>query len=376
MDVRTLILATTFSLLVTSAAVILGWLANRRVYGVDRWSLGFLLMAFGVFLHSFQGALPPLFSIASANTLLCAGFFITWSGARAFQRRSPTHAWQLGLVLALVIGAHALFGLGPEGFVERAVTVSCLIGLLGLLVAREMLISPTGIRPFTDTLSGLLYLALGVSFLLRGLYAPFIEAVRLIVDENPYNFTTFLMALVFNVVIAFANLVLLTERHNARQPRLVDTDPATGLYNASGLAQAGQRLFLRRTPALARTFLLIELPWLATLRRERGAAVEEEVLERWVALVNRTFREQDLVGQLRPGRFAACMSLREARDAERIRARLAEAVAVIARDAGVADGQPPLFSVLLPVEGPGDYAALLREARARLRQQMTQAALV
>lgn len=76
------------------------WGRDREQTALASWGIGRLLGALALPMLAARGFIPEWVSIILANTFVCAGYGLTWAGARQFEGR---RAWPAGVALGAVV---------------------------------------------------------------------------------------------------------------------------------------------------------------------------------------------------------------------------------------------------------------------------------
>ena len=304
-DTRLLIHVTALTLLVTACAIALSWFVNRRMRGASYWSMGYFFLAGGVLLQTTQAWLSPYLSILTANLLLAGGLYYTYVGVSLFLGRTTTHRHGLWWLLASVVAIHLGVGLGREGFVARSFLVSTLFCSLALLIAQAFYRSESTGRGIAVRANAVVYLLLALAFALRALGSLFITQQETVVDNTLFSQVTYLLATLFNILIAFSYLLTLYGSHDLTVQRVADTDLLTGLLNRQGVCKHADLLIKRRQArggGVGAVFFRIA----TDLQAKSG---QDRVLVSFAEKLWRSFQPQDVIGRLGERLFVAVVAL-------------------------------------------------------------------
>ena len=367
LDARTLIIVTSVTLSVTTIAIIGSWYINRRMSCAKYWAISHLLLSLGTVLQSTQGQVLPYFSIALANVLIASGFYWAWMGVRLFQRRDRfVFLTYLLFVMVLVI-AHAVLGLDREGLIARTILMSSIIAVLSLLVAMELLKDKKSLS-FSTRFAASVFGIMGIMFALRLLGAGFLPEVGDLMAGGAHTSFTYLMAIVFNILIAFSYVLMLSERLNTQLQNMADTDVLTGLLSRRAFIDRMKRILSRaQHNNTALSFLVLDIDNFKNINDTYGHFTGDELLKKYADVMKGCFRTEDIIGRLGGEEFAIAISNIDnavaVKVAERLRSEI-ESVTILCNDKPVSTTISIGISDLH--QDVNGYETLFREADAAL----------
>ena len=308
LDARTLIIVTAVTLSVTTIAIIGSWYINRRMYCAKYWAISHLLLSLGTVLQSTQGLVSPYFSIALANVLIASGFYWAWMGVRIFQHRDRfVFLSYLLLVTGLVI-AHVVLGLEREGLIARTILMSSIVAVLSLLVAMELLKDKKNLS-FSGRFAATVFGMMGVMFALRLFGAGFLPEVGNLISGGEHTAFTYLVAIVFNILIAFSYVLMLSERLNTQLQNMADTDVLTGLLSRRAFIDRMKRILSRaQQNNTALSFLVLDIDNFKNINDTYGHFTGDELLKKYADVMKGCFRSEDIIGRLGGEEFAIAIS--------------------------------------------------------------------
>lgn len=323
LDPRTLIVITAIVLSITSIALILAWYINRRMDGTGKWTLGYLLIAFGSFMHSMQGELNPVASVALANHAILAGFYICWLGVRRLQGSDniPLIYFLLSQILLLLLLAYV--GLDESGLAARTVIISTLLATTSLLIAGDLL-SEKGRKYSADKFTGILFTLLGITFFLRAVSLDLLPVSGNMLTAGIHTSITYLLAPVFAILVAFGYILMQSERLQSNLRRQADTDYLTGLYSRRCVIKLSDAIFKRaqfdNTPI---SVIVMDLDKFKSINDTYGHQVGDSCLKGFAESLRVCLRPGEIIGRMGGEEFVAVLqgaTLNEAMSAaERIR---------------------------------------------------------
>ena len=367
LDAQTLIIVTSITLSVTTIAIIGSWYINRRMPSAKNWAISHLLLSLGTVLQSTQGQVPAYFSIALANVLIASGFYWAWMGMRIFQyRRRFVFSTYLLLLTALVV-AHLVLGLEPEGLVARTILMSFIVSVLSLLVSMELLKDKKSLS-FSSRFAASVFGILGVMFALRSLSAGLLPEQGDLMSGGTHTAFTYLMAIVFNILIAFSYVLMLSERLNTQLQNMADTDVLTGLLSRRAFIGKMERIISRaQHNNTALSFLVMDIDNFKNINDTYGHFIGDELLKAFAAVMKDCFRTEDIIGRLGGEEFAVAISnidnASALKVAERLRREI-EMVSILSNDTSVSTTIS--IGIAYRHQDVNGYETLFREADAAL----------
>ena len=367
LDARTLIIVTSVTLSVTTIAIIGSWYINRRMSCAKYWAISHLLLSLGTVLQSTQGQVLPYFSIALANVLIASGFYWAWMGVRIFQRRDRFVFLNYLLFVTVLVIAHAVLGLDREGLIARTILMSSIIAVLSLLVAMELLKDKKSLS-FSTRFAASVFGIMGIMFALRLLGAGFLPEQGNLMSGGAHTAYTYLVAIVFNILIAFSYVLMLSERLNTQLQNMADTDVLTGLLSRRAFIDRMKRILSRaQHNNTALSFLVLDIDNFKNINDTYGHFTGDELLKKYADVMKGCFRTEDIIGRLGGEEFAIAISNIDnavaVKVAERLRSEI-ESVTILCNDKPVSTTISIGISDLH--QDVNGYETLFREADAAL----------
>lgn len=367
LDAQTLILATSVTLSVTNIAIIGSWYINRQMPCAKYWAISHLLLSIGTVLQSTQGQISPYFSIALANVLIASGFYWSWMGMRIFQHRKRFDFLTYFLQVAVLVIVHLLLGLEPERLIERTVLMSSVVTVLSLLIAMELFKDKASLS-FSGRFAASVFGILGIMFALRSVGSGMLPEQGNLMSGGAHTAFTYLMAIVFNILIAFSYVLMLFERLNTQIQNMADTDVLTGLLSRRAFINKIQRILSRaQHDNTALSFLVIDIDNFKNINDTFGHFTGDELLKKYADVMKDCFRTEDIVGRLGGEEFAIAISnidnAATVKVAERLRRKI-ENVTILCNDTPVSTTISIGIADLH--QNISGYEALFREADAAL----------
>ena len=369
LDARTLIILTAVTLSVTTIAIIGSWYINRRMPCAKYWAVSYLLLSLGTVLQSTQGQVLPYFSIALANVLITSGFYWAWMGVRIFQRRDKFSFKTYLLLVAVLVFAHVVLGLEREGLITRTILMSGVVAVLSLLIAMELLKDKKA-QSFSSRFAATVFGIMGIMFTLRLLGAGLLPEQGDLISGGGHTAFTYLVAIVFNILIAFSYVLMLSERLNTQLQNMADTDVLTGLLSRRAFIERMKRILSRaQRNNTTLSFLLLDIDNFKNINDSYGHFTGDELLKKYADIMKACFRTEDIIGRLGGEEFAVAISNIDnavaVKVAERLRSEI-ESVFILCND------KPVSTTISIGIadlhENVNGYEMLFREADTALYQ--------
>lgn len=367
LDARTLIIVTSVTLSVTTIAIIVSWYVNRRMPCAKHWAISYFLLSLGTILQSNQGQLTPYLSIALANMLIASGFYWAWMGVRLFQRRENHPFLNYFLLLIVLASAHIILGLTAEGLIARTILMSSMLGLLSYLITIELLKDKKALS-LSDLIAAAVYGLLGSMFALRALTAGLLPGVGDLMSGGEHTAITYLVAIVFNILIAFSYVLMLSERLNRQLQNMADTDVLTGLLSRRAFIDRMNRILSRAQRNNAPlSFLVLDIDNFKKINDTYGHFAGDELLKKYADVMKGCLRTEDIIGRLGGEEFAIAISHIDDADVVKIADRLRSKIEKVSV---MSNGRPVATTISIGIadlsQNNNSYETLFREADAAL----------
>jgi diguanylate cyclase (GGDEF)-like protein len=297
------------------------WLKETRSTWFAWWSAAFLFGVLATLLFLVRGFAGELFAIGAGAAFVIAAFACCWQGARAFDRRRPL--W-LAVVLPPCLWLLACM---VPGFVEnvayRVVLSSLILSVLVGLSAVEFWRGRQEALPSRWP----------VIVLFASLSLVFLSRIALI-DRLPFPFGALPMEVTFvasfNLVVMFHALLLTVlvvaltkERLELEQRTKAQTDPLTGALNRRAFMSRGGRLLKRhQRDAAPLCLLFLDLDHFKSLNDRFGHSGGDDVLMKFVGLVNASIRPTDFLFRIGGEEFCCLLPRTDTAQAHRVAERI------------------------------------------------------
>ncbi|HEX5779503.1 MAG TPA: GGDEF domain-containing protein [Xanthobacteraceae bacterium] len=313
------------------AGLFLGfWLKNRRMTWFGWWSASFLFGSGASITILLRGLGGEFLSVGLAGAALIAAYLCCWNGARVFERREPV--WLPLIAMPALWLAACLVPAFVQHAPSRVVLSSILLSTPLALTSHEFWRGRAELLPSRWMIVALfasLALIFAVRIPLLGV-APFPFGA---LPAEPAWVGAFNAALFFHTVLLAVVLVAITkERLELEQRMAADTDPLTGVWNRRACMSRGERLVSRHErDGQDFSLLFLDIDDFKRLNDRLGHSGGDEVLRRFVDVVQNTIRPSDFVFRIGGEEFCCLLpqtnALQSRHVAERIR-RNVEAVSI------------------------------------------------
>jgi diguanylate cyclase (GGDEF)-like protein len=329
-DGPTVILFTLFVKLLLAGLFLGFWLKNRRMTWFGWWSASFLAGSCASIAIMFYGLGDDFSAVGLAGAGLIVAFLCCWHGARVFERREPM--WLPTVALPAVWLTVCLIPSFAQNMHYRVILSSILIATPLALTSYEFWRGRDERLP-SRWMIVTLFASLTTIFLIR---IPFINVAPFpfgALPAEPAWVGAFNAALFFHTVLLAVVLVAITkERLELEQRMAADTDPLTGVWNRRACMSRGERLVSRhKKNEQDFSLLFLDIDDFKRLNDRLGHSAGDEVLRRFVDVVQNTIRPSDFLFRIGGEEFCCLLPQTNAQQsrhvAERIR-RQVEAAAI------------------------------------------------
>jgi diguanylate cyclase (GGDEF)-like protein len=359
-DLPTLFVLTVFLSVTGGLLLLFSWAQNRNTPALAFWGIGYLFGAAGAVLLGAHGAVPGVWSVCSANALLCLAYGMMWGGARCFEGRR-VHGPLIAAGAAIWIAAFQ-FESFAQSLPARVTLVSCILASYALFSARELWYARD--RELISRWPTLALVLMHAGFLLARI--PFASALTSsLAAGQPQSLVTTVMAfeaLFVTFCLPFLRVAMTKERAELEQRRAALTDALTGIANRRAFLDLGASL-LKRTLADRRpaALLLFDLDRFKEVNDTAGHQAGDRVLKAFSDLVAGSIRPGDLFGRLGGEEFACLLAEASMAEALQISERLRRDFAAM-RFPGPATSATVSVGVAMASDAGRDLPALLATA--------------
>lgn len=307
---------------------------RQNVKEVMAWCLALLAGCVALGALALRNIVPEVGAIILVNVALAAGIAAQGAALDQFeQRKSPVYPFVVlgGIAVAVSFVSNtanrvAIFGLiFGSGYIWLAIKSNRLA--TASRVARAIMMVSFG-------LATLLFLMRTSVAMLNP------SAMQVLTAPNVWQSLTMAASFLVVTCSSFGYLLLYKERADQHAARLATTDALTGALNRRMLSELGERALARsRRRRLSMSVVMLDIDHFKTVNDRHGHAVGDLVLQRFVEVLQRELRTEDVL--IRYGGEEFCLLLpeqprHEARAvAERLRAAI-QATNVAADDKNIA----------------------------------------
>ena len=359
-DLPTLFVLTVFLSVTGGLLLLFSWAQNRNTPALAFWGIGYLFGAAGAVLLGAHGAVPGVWSVCSANALLCLAYGMMWGGARCFEGRR-VHGPLIAAGAAIWIAAFQ-FESFAQSLPARVMLVSCILASYALFSACELWYARD--RELISRWPTLAVVLMHAGFLLARI--PFASTLTSsLAAGQPQSLVTTVMAfeaLFVTFCLPFLRVAMTKERAELEQRRAALTDALTGIANRRAFLELGASL-LKRTLADRRpaALLLFDLDRFKEVNDTAGHQAGDRVLKAFSDLVAGSIRPGDLFGRLGGEEFACLLAEASMAEALQISERLRRDFAAM-RFPGPATSATVSVGVAMASDAGRDLPALLATA--------------
>ena len=320
-DASTVLLAGLIVKGVLFALFLVYWLRDRSSTWYAWFGATFLFGEAATLMFRVHGFAPELFAVGAAVAFTIAAFVCCWQGARAFGRRPPLWA-AVVLLPGLWLAVCAVPGV-VENVRIRVVLSSITIAALLALCAWEYWRDRREALPSRWPI-----------IVVFGSLALFFASRIALIETLPFPFGALPVepgyVAAFNLIV-FCHVLILTvlvvatskERLELIQRTRAQTDPLTGAFNRRAFLARGLRLLKRHQHEKATLSLLfLDLDHFKSLNDRFGHLGGDDVLVRFVTLVNDNIRPTDFLFRIGGEEFCCLLPHTATEQALRVAVRI------------------------------------------------------
>lgn len=324
----TLIILLAILLGIMALAQIASWYFGRRVTAQIYWAGAYLsafLTALNFLMRSYQ---PEIATILSAQVTQFLTAYLMLMGVRSYLGRKPWPFLHALLVVSALLVVAAYLTLGEPHpalrIVISSLTTGTLFGICAISIAKG------SIRQYPARYIFALPCAIHTLFIFARIGHVYQADGQVIDLVQGTTIPPFLLleSIISLVMMAFANLILVSETITSELRKLAEIDYLTSTFNRRSflkLLDKAASAANRRQTSLS--VLLIDLDHFKLINDNHGHLVGDEVLCHFVTLASSCLRSEDVLGRLGGEEFAALLPGTAMADAQLIAERLRSKVA-------------------------------------------------
>jgi diguanylate cyclase (GGDEF)-like protein len=333
LDIRTILVFTSMSCLVVSAAMFIVHTGRFRRDGMLYWTMGYAVQGAAFGLFGARWLIPDFFSIVIGNSLLAGSYSLLYAAVRDFQGRPCRR----GVLLLPVIASFFLglvFSDAPAArFALIGAIFSLQAGAIACILFRDAPVRHRRSYWLTAGSFALTAVVWFLWFLEVFIYPP--EHLSLL-SATLYRSIGMTVGLDVVILSSIGFLLMTRERVDHENERLATLDPLMEIFNRrTFLDLARKEIARRRRNRSSLAFLMMDLDNFKRINDTYGHLTGDEVLKTTAAESLTCLRQNDLFGRYGGEEFAILLPETDGAGAaffaERLRSRIA--------GASVLDGQ-------------------------------------
>ena len=324
MVLLTIVLALAMGVTLLVAAHAVGRQSSRSL---TAWGTACICLAAGWTLYTLRGIIPDLFSIVLANAVLmwAVGEFI--QAFRIHDGDRPLRTPMVVLVAFTSAVTAALVYLQDMPGLRTAVNSSVAAALF-LLIAHRLLFKGQPLQSTARRIAAAVYLFLAVFYVARGVAVALSGSALVFAASNsPLQTGFFSVTAVGLCVLALCLVLMWSDRANAELKLLAVTDSLTGLLNRRATEEFARREIARaardHSPLAV---VMLDADGFKAINDTLGHKTGDDALIAIGEALKSNVRSHDIVGRIGGDEFAVVLPNTLPDAAERLAARLAEAV--------------------------------------------------
>lgn len=306
LDIHTLLVAVALATAFCAGARLLLWRMHLTIPGLSRWFLAGVSAVITFVMIFAYGKLQWLPLLSSAQLFAVIGLTLSWDGFRRFMDKPPLSSLVLlgmaavGLVLILI--AQTQYSVAT-----KAVSNAVLVAVLSLLIAGDLLLSPTQNTPAVRA-TGYVYAINSAVFLVRAMIDR--ESPEIFDLLNPNGVAAFMLLwlLCSMIAITLGMVLMTTERLQADLDNQANHDPLTGALNRRSCAFLYEKaMAYSRRHKLPLSVLMMDLDEFKKVNDYLGHDFGDKVLCRFVTEAQKILREEDIFCRFGGEEFVALL---------------------------------------------------------------------
>lgn len=330
-DPRTMFLSIMLILAVMGLAQLAFYRLRPHEHYFGYWSLANVTSMAAVLLLSFKGRTPPLWSMATINTLIVLAWGWCWCGCRVFSGRRP----RLRALAVFVAAVFAIFVIPSpisEQFSCRLLVLSAGIELMVLAMGWSVLTIARHQQLACAWMMSLLTAGIAILIAVRGCWGAMALGPGMRLTQELLGVLV-LPSVVIVLALNMGLTLMVAERMRNVLVHAADRDELTQVLNRRGFKAVLWRLLRNRNQANPGAVVLIDLDYFKVTNDTLGHAAGDRLLRCLAEAVTGQLRSGDAVGRMGGDEFAVALAgvdpMQAAEIAERLRAAYVAAAALI-----------------------------------------------
>ena len=320
-DSFTVLLFGLFIKLVLGSLFLVFWYKQRSAAWYVWWAATLLLACAATVLFAVRGFTADLFAIGIGNVALIAAFVCNWQAARVFNHVRPL--WTPIFAVPSLWFAACLVPAFIENTAYRVVLSSLIAASLLALAAYEMWRGRDEQLP-SRRLVIVLFSTFALFFVSRIALVGVLPFPFGALPMQPGSVGAFNLIMFFHTLLITVLIVAMSkERLELDQRVKAQTDPLTGALNRRALMSRGDRLLRRHgVEQKPLCLLFLDLDDFKSLNDRFGHSGGDEVLMKFVAVVNDNIRPTDFLFRIGGEEFCCLLPYTGAAQAHRVAERI------------------------------------------------------
>jgi diguanylate cyclase (GGDEF)-like protein len=302
---------------------------RRSTRSLTAWAVACFCLAGGWTLFTLSGTIPDFFSILVANAILVWAVGEFNQAFRAHDGEEPSRK-PMVLVVALTTALTAGLVYLQDRPSMRTTVNTWVVACLFLLMAHRLLLKGQSGRSIARRIAAGVYLLLAALYLARGAVVVLSGSVMVsVVSNSPLQTAFFGVTAVALCVLSLCFLLMWSDRANAELKVLAVTDSLTGLLNRRATEEMSRREVARaardHSPLAV---VMLDADGFKAINDTLGHKSGDDALVAIAEALKANVRSHDIVGRIGGDEFAVVLPNTPQDAAERLAARLGDAVAL------------------------------------------------
>ena len=374
-DTRTLFLALSFTLVVSTLALVAYWRATPSLKGLGYFALGFVLQVLGTWLLVLRGYVSISLSVIVGNLFVLWGYAAVWIGLCVFWSRQYRLAlWLTAILSVIMLVSQYYYSVITDELNTRVFTILIYDAILLAGMCQTLLSVYSSKTPLPDTsitpgYRGVLLLLLGYGAnVVFNIYRAFSWDTNgppgLLFEPNMGTYLAYFGGLILTVLIPLAVIIMAGEVLEARLKAATILDVLTGAYTRDTFQESASLLMARAERHGEPISLLVcDLDFFKQINDTHGHAAGDTVLAAVGKQIRLQKRNSDLFGRIGGDEFVVLLPLTDHRGAKVLADRLVKFISSQAVYASGASINPTISVGVASSEQDGQsYGQLFERA--------------
>jgi len=299
LDIRTLSFITMCISLIFALGIYIYGIMQKKFKGFTLLALANTATAAGLALLGLQDALPALFTIVAANTLVIAGYVLYFEGSRRFlDTADSVHPIGIAAIL-LNIGLFIYFTYQFPSVNHRIIGASAIAAFVSVLSAREFIRVMPDYWRVPGTLMALIFGGSSILHVSRMIWTLGENRIQSLMTTSTVHAFPFIFGVMFIAGMTFGFIWMVSKKLEFELTELANHDQLTNILNRRGVETlVDWELSKLSRIDTALSIIMIDLDHFKNVNDCFGHHIGDEVLAGFAKLVSQNLRVHDIFGRM------------------------------------------------------------------------------